>query len=376
MTAVALCSLGPSKITERHAPSRYPCPMILRRQLFALALACAISTSAQTPDADECKPFLQTPLPAEASLAPAPKKWPDCNSYKLYSGIGTKVDYVTARTCAWSERLAQMADLQPKYTTASLFGGSAMLTVLYANGEGVEQNKSLALRFACESELSDPGIQDIEKLPTQSHIIQKKFRYCEEAMTTFEMNFCGAYDAEIALQKRQDALEALMRNWPRKDRDAFESLQKANEGYVNAHGDGEVYQGGTIRNLRTNGVEEHQRDNFLEAVRLFEGGRLPKGTRADLQKADAELNTTYKKALALAAAQKFQNDEGLIKADGIRNAERAWLKYRDAWVDFAKVHYANTNSDAWLTLLTTNRVWSLRRTMCEVGWKDAACKSR
>jgi hypothetical protein len=100
--------------------------MILRARLFATALACAIPTFAQVPSSNECKQHLQSPLPSEASQVPAPKQWPECNSYKLYSGIGTKVDYAAARQCAWSERLAQLADLQPKYTTASLFGGSAI----------------------------------------------------------------------------------------------------------------------------------------------------------------------------------------------------------------------------------------------------------
>ncbi len=348
--------------------------MILRARLFATALACAIPTFAQVPSSNECKQYLQSPLPSEASQVPAPKQWPECNSYKLYSGIGTKVDYAAARQCAWSERLAQLADLQPKYTTASLFGGSAMLTVLYANGEGVDQNKSLALRFACESELSDPGIQDIEKLPIQPHIIQKKFRYCDEAMTTFEMNFCAAYDSEAAAQQRLDSLDTLMQKWPPRDRNAFKFLQKASDDYIEAHGR-EVYQGGTIRNLRTNEVEERQRDKFLKAIQLFESGHLPKGSHADFERADIDLNATYKKTLTLAAAQDFQDDNGLIKPEEIRNAERAWLKYRDAWVDFARIHYPDTDPNAWLTLLTRNRYWSLRMTLCEVGWKDAGCKN-
>jgi len=355
--------------------------MNLRTLCFELAVACALPAMAQqagTNDnpSDECKQYLQTPLPTEAAQVATPKQWPDCNSYKLYSGIGTKVDYAAARKCAWSERLAQQANLGPEYTTSSLFGGSAMLTVLYANGEGVEQNKALALRFGCESDLSNPGMQEIEKLPTQAHIVDKKeFRYCDGAMTTFEMNFCAAYDAEIAQQKREDAFEIIMQQWPQKDRDAFKVLQSASENYVQAHGAGEVYQGGTIRDIRTNGIEERQRDKFLAAVQLFESGHLPKGTRLDFEKVDGDLNATYKQALSLAGNQDFKSDYGLIHPEGIRDAERAWLKYRDAWLAFAKLRYSTTDPNAWLTLLTRNRYWSLRLTMCDMGWKDAACKN-
>jgi uncharacterized protein YecT (DUF1311 family) len=347
--------------------------------LLALVGAALLATElptahTQVPADSECKEPLQTPLPAEALAVVPPIAWPDCDSYKSYSGIGRKADFVAARQCAWSERLAQRANLAPRYTVASLFGGSAMLTVLYANGEGVEQNKPLALRFACESELADQGIENILALPTEPHVTGKKFKYCDEAFTTFQMNFCAAYGDEIAAQKRQDELDRLSIRWPHTDKDAFAALERAEEAYVAAHGGGETYLGGTIRNLRVDGVEERQRDKFLAAVREFESGRLPRGTEADYRKADSDLNSTYKEALKLAAKQDFAEDDGLIRPEGIQKAERAWLEYRDAWVAFAKLHYPHTDANVWLTLLTRNRYWSLRMTLCNVGWADAACK--
>jgi hypothetical protein len=113
---------------------------------------CALPLAAQLEDADaairnKCAEYEKTPLPPEASEIAQPKAWPDCNSYKRYSGIGEKVDYAAALQCAWSERLAQQAGLRPTYTIASVFGGSAMLSVLYANGQGVEKEMTLALRL-------------------------------------------------------------------------------------------------------------------------------------------------------------------------------------------------------------------------------------
>lgn len=131
--------------------------------------------------------------------------------------------------------------------------------------------------------------------------------------------------------------------------------------------------GGTIRDIRMDGVEEHQRDNFLATVQKFESGHLPAGSEADYKKADADLNATYKNVLDLAAKQNFAEDDGDIRPEGIQKAERAWLKYCDAWIAFAKVHYPQISSSAWLTLLTRNRYWSLRVTMCAVGWNDPAC---
>jgi len=350
-----------------------------KQALFALfVLACVglfdSHAAGQSPDPnDPCTGYLNTPLPPEALTMPAPKAWPDCASIRSYSGIGRKVDYVAARQCAWRERLAQQAGLEPRYTAESVFGGSAMLTVLYANGDGVDQNKPIAMRFACESELEDRGRDAIDSLPDLAHVTGKKFVYCDEVSNTFEINFCAAYQDEITAQKRRDQLDALSNRWPQADKDAFAVLEKASEDYVDAHGRGETYMGGTIRDIRMDGVEEHQRDEFLAAIQKFEVGKFPAGAETDAQKTDADLNATYKQALALAAKQNFADDDGDIRPEGIQKAERAWLRYRDVWVAFAKVHYPKTNSSAWRTLLTRNRYWSLRATMCEVGWSDRAC---
>lgn len=352
-----------------------------KHALFTLfVLACfglfdSLATGQSTDTNDPCTGYRKTPLPSEALAVPAPKAWPDCASIHSYSGIGRKVDYVAARQCAWRERSAQLVDLEPRYTAESLFGGSAMLTVLFANGEGVEQSKSLALRFACEAGLSDDGMSDLLALPAEPHVTQKKFIYCDHAMTTFDMNFCAQYQDEITAQKRQDALDAFSTHWPQAEKTAFAALANASEKYIEAHGEGEVYQGGTIRALRTDGVEEHQREEFLAAVRRFESGKLPEGSDTDAKNADADLNATYKSVLALAAKQNFADDDGDIRPGGIQKAERAWLKYRDAWVAFAKVRYPKTNSSAWRTLLARNRYWNLRATMCEVGWSDRACRA-
>src|SRR5579859_5522602 len=134
--------------------------------LFLLAASIPIYSQAQPDEpSPECKKYLATPLPAEATEIPAPKAWPNCNSYKLYSGIGTKVNYAAARRCAWAERLAENPQIDADNYLASMVGGTSMLVTLYANGEGVPQNKPLALRLACEDTLLEDGLKKIESLP-------------------------------------------------------------------------------------------------------------------------------------------------------------------------------------------------------------------
>lgn len=339
------------------------------------AYAAAPAARAQNARAaDPCDQYLKTPLPAEAAAVPAPKAWPDCASYKSYSGIGRKVDYAAARRCAWAERLAQQANLEPKYTVAALYGGSAMLAVLYANGEGVEQNKPLALRFACEAGPEPKILEDILALPDQAHITEKKLRYCDEVQNTMEIGFCAGWDAEIQDQERRNSLASLSAHWRAAQQEAFRALSHAEEAYSTAHARGEIDLAGSGRAIWQLDAEQELRDRFLAAIQAYEQGQLPHGSADDAAKADRSLNRIYGKAIATAEAGK--EGYGAIQPEGVRKAERAWLTYRDAWIAFAKLRYPAAGRDAWLTLLTNDRIAILEDTLCEMGSTEASCDQR
>ena len=77
-------------------------------------------------------------IPTDADQA-ALKNWLSADSYY---GNGVKTDYTVARKCAFNERASG---------DESLFGGSRILMMIYANGYGVTKNLDLAIKFACES---------------------------------------------------------------------------------------------------------------------------------------------------------------------------------------------------------------------------------
>jgi len=261
----------------------------MRRLCLAVILLLAFEArlQAQRNDPDNaisprCREYLKTPLPAEAAMVTAPKAWPDCDSYKLYTGIGNPMDFVAARKCAWSERLASQAGLEPRSTVASVFGGAPVLTVLYANGEGVDKNLPLALRLACEAggapaEVST-RLDHIESLATRIAIGDEKLNFCDDITSGFMEGFCAAYVSELADQKRARSLDAISARMSLVQRAAFVQLVDKEEAYSRAHGIGEIDLSGTARAMFQIDAEQTLRDDFLAALQSFEAGKTPAGS--------------------------------------------------------------------------------------------------
>ncbi len=72
---------------------------------------------------------------------------------------------------------------------------------------------------------------------------------------------------------------------------------------------------------------------------------------------DARLNKAYRAIMHPGPADKPQYEIATgITPDGIKEAQRAWLKFRDAWVAFGKVRYPAVSAHAWKAMLTERRV--------------------
>jgi hypothetical protein len=58
---------------------------------------------------------------------------------------------------------------------------------------------------------------------------------------------------------------------------------------------------------------------------------------------------------------------------GIRDTERSWLRYREAWIAFAKLRYPTTAPNARLQWLTATRTERLKLVLCGFNSKDSLC---
>jgi uncharacterized protein YecT (DUF1311 family) len=302
----------------------------------------AVDRTAASESQQECSAYSSIPLPAEAATNFMSETYPTCASYRSYRGIGRRFNLVEARECAWNERLAQKAKLRQneKEPTAWVVGGSLILADIYFNGAGVKRNIPLALHLACEADegTASLALQSMAK-PNDSHRPIEPFEFCDYAATTFMMNFCAGYEQEIGDDRRSRYYNSLVSAMTLVQKAAFRKLLAAQKGYVEAHAS-EVYQGGSIRAVRTMGSQRILDDLFHTELLHFEHGRWPVLSSNQIAVADSLLNREYKqKLLQLHAPLQEDIFDGAVTANQLSGVEDSWEIYREAWVAFATVRY-------------------------------------
>jgi uncharacterized protein YecT (DUF1311 family) len=350
--------------------------------ILFLILGSATILTAQ--EEEICNRYKNIAEPSEAHSTQVPKEYPTCESYKSYAGIGRDPNYAAALACAWKEHAAQAVGLgqNPKSGLSWVIGGSLILSNLYANGRGTAQDIPLAIHFACESPDSyvPETFTDLESRIGNPKV-NKPFELCDYAGTTFESNFCASYSNEKSGSARDREAADVSRNWPASHKAAFLAAKKAYDTYVETVVSDETYMGGTIRTVRSLSAADALQENFTAELRLLESGKLPRASAAEFQQHDADLNRIFQEAIGRAqrtlATDKTRGFPAAedIQPAGIRNAQRAWLAYRDTWVSFTTQHYPGTTREAWLNEVTEFRLHRLLLLTCNRASREKLCTS-
>ena len=284
------------------------------------------------------------PPAADRPDAATAKALEGCDSEALYYGIGMAADPVKARQCAFLEAETDENDTP--------FSGEAMLMVIYASGVGAERDLDVATHLACRTSWA----------PAEAHgrVLRlagaKKegwtgtdFHYCDEATSGYIGGWCAAHDARISGAKRNAALAALTAGWSAAEKAALAKLQSAHDAYADAHAEGEIDASGTLRGAFWTWAKERRDDELLAVLQRVESGLGP-DNKADFKAADAALNAAYRTRMG----GSFEW-AGTVTPEGIRGAQRVWLRYRDAFLAFAAVKWPNVPQGALAAWLTEQR---------------------
>lgn len=270
-----------------------------------------------------------------------------CSSEDLYYGIGRPADPERARLCAFIEAEEAEDEGTPTYP----FSGRTMLMTIYANGAGARRDLDRAIRLACEVE-GAPA----ESHARVSHLAELRaaswtgddFHYCDDITSGISGGYCAGHRAAIAGARRDAEIARIAARFTPAQWRSFAALREAHAAYADARAESEVDLSGTLRVALQISEQESLRDEFAEVLRRLEAGEAPPVGSAEFRAADAALNAAYRRA------RRADHGEGpgAVTPFGIRRAQRAWLRYRDAFLAFASLRYPNVPRDslaAWLT---------------------------
>lgn len=293
---------------------------------------------------------------ADAKRAAAGLK--GCDSEALYYGIGMRADPVKARQCAILNSAAGGGE------ATSHFEGEELLMVIYANGSAVKRDLDLAIHLSCGLQAApaehEGRVQSLEQMKAKPG--KTPFHYCQDITSGYAMGVCASHDQRFAVVKRAAEIGRITAGYAPAPKQAFAALEKAAQAYVDARALNEIDLSGTGRGAFAIEEEEARWTAFQKLLDQLSAGRLPAASAPQNQAADAQLNAAYRKLMA-AGDPEF----GTITLKGVRETERVWIRYRDAWLAFAKVAYPAVPQAALSAHLTRERTALLEELLPEAG---------
>lgn len=297
-------------------------------------------------------PAADAPTPAEAASLV------DCSSEALLFGIGGPADPRAARLCAWVEKKA--AD--PQVTDLGFTGDRTLMTI-YADGLGVPRNLDVAAALACRaggapSEV-DARVRRLARLKAEGWT-GTDFSPCDDAATGLMRGTCADHGQLVARSGRARAFTALSAGWSAADRAAFAPLKRAEAALVDARGQDESDPSGADREVVAVRAEEGQERAFAALLDDAEAGRVAPASAAEARAAESALDSASRALAARTptparAAGKVPTRAAAVTPAGLAAGERAWTRYRDAWLAFAKVRYPALAPDALSARLARER---------------------
>lgn len=248
------------------------------------------------------------------------------------------------------------------FECASAQQDSAVLMMLYANGFGVPRNTDIALHYACSLQHAaraemEGRVEHLLQLPKHGAV----FDQCDDITSGYMGAQCASMQESQAQRLREARLDRLERTLPASARAAFRRLRTAAAAYAGA-ALFEIDMRGTAAQGFAIEHEGRLRAQFVGAALDVVAKKTMPGTPAEAVALDGALNAAYRKLMTsppTQAAQPGRLGDSTIERGTVRDVERRWLAYRDAFIAFASALPAAPGPDAIKVLLTGQRIAEL-----------------
>lgn len=183
------------------------------------------------------------------------------------------------------------------------------------------------------------------------------FDFCDDVIGGRSAARCAAVRSAKGEETRAARITPVLKNWSTADRVLLASLTKAESAFVKAHSGNWYAFGGTSASARSIGMEDEIRDFDADLLINLARGRIPAASPSTVADSDLALNRAFKAILASDNVHTEDNGNiGQIPVGELRDAQRAWLRYRDAWLALARRKWpASANGVARALILERTR---------------------
>jgi uncharacterized protein YecT (DUF1311 family) len=164
----------------------------------------------------------------------------------------------------------------------------------------------------------------------------KDLDFCDYAESGMGTSWCASLDLERKSKGWESRTAAVRGSLGTAAQASLAELRKAADAFIEANAEAEaaVSLGGTIYPTLVLGSQAEGNESFVTALERFSHQRAPAASPEALQKADTALNAAYKAAMS---REEFDEEHSLSKS--LREAQRAWIRYRDAWTAFYRLRW-------------------------------------
>jgi uncharacterized protein YecT (DUF1311 family) len=214
------------------------------------------------------------------------------------------------------------------------------LGIVYANGWGTKRDYDAATYFLCRA---GEEMAPFEQWGMLAHVQEMRgddapedLTYCEHVTSGRGQFFCEQLAGNAAGIEENRKTEAVAKDFDEATKAAAAKLEAAANTFSQEQSGFEAYEsrGGTAYPALALAAQNAAFSAHVERFVEWSRQRAPKADAAALARADAELNRVYKEARAKTEACPLCNEGDAGERDALRDAQRAWLAYRDAFADF------------------------------------------
>ncbi len=308
---------------------------------FALLALGALPASAQGDDRSACAIVKGWQPGPEAVAAKADaNRWKSetsaCDDH-LYGINGQARNYDLARRCCLTRRDCNRD-----------------LAMIFANGWGVRRDYDAATFFLCRAE-EEMAPAELSGMLEQIAVMRGSqapddLDYCEHVTSGYGMSLCQQLDGARAAPLLEARIVAMETPLDSRGKKALAILRAAADAFARADGarQAEDNRGGTIYPSVASGATQETFSAFVTTLERYAKARANPADAAATKRADDRLNQAFNQARKAFEQCAYCRDTRALRREVLRDAQRAWITYRDAWKAFYHARWNGTASPAAL----------------------------